>query len=523
MNVDTVKENLHVHKLMANKKEIVLVEGDMIVPDSKPDILNTICTSGVVCIYKKDVLDGKLRLDGNINTYIMYLSEDSQDKIRGINTSLDFSENIAIANCLEGMNSEVVTNLKSIEAKVINGRKISIKATVEFNIKIYENEQVEIINDIQNAEGIQFLKENLNVNSLVGTGETKIYAKDTVSIDSVDNLAEILKVNVDICNQDIKTSYNKILTKAEAEVKIMYLTEDSRINTIKSNIPVVGFIDINGVNEENICDVKYEIKNIVIKPNSTEEHSIYIEIEFSVLATVYENKEINLIQDLYSPCENLDFNKKQVSIITQKNSNREQKQVREKVRLEGIDNQNLLDVDIIPMITNQNSLNSRIIFEGELQLRFIFVDASSQVDIKIAKIPFEHIIDNVKNGENIDADLAIEVMNQDFIVQDGGNITSNIDMAVETNLHRNTNLNILDEIQTNGERDEQDYNIIMYIVKKDDTLWKIAKQFGSTVDDIARVNGIEDINKILVGQKIFIPRYVKTGGSRVDTPMVNYA
>ena len=25
----------------------------MIVPDSKPDILNTICTSGVVSIYKK--------------------------------------------------------------------------------------------------------------------------------------------------------------------------------------------------------------------------------------------------------------------------------------------------------------------------------------------------------------------------------------------------------------------------------------------------------------------------------------
>ena len=25
-------------------------------PDSKPDILSTICTSGVVCIYKKDII-----------------------------------------------------------------------------------------------------------------------------------------------------------------------------------------------------------------------------------------------------------------------------------------------------------------------------------------------------------------------------------------------------------------------------------------------------------------------------------
>ena len=523
MNVDTVKESLRLNKLIANRKEIVLVEGDVIVPDSKPDILNTICTSGVVCIYKKDILDGKIRLDGNINTYIMYLSEDSQDKIRGINTSLDFSENIMITNCLEGMNSEVITNLKSIEAKVINGRKISIKATIEFNIKIYDNEEVEIINGIQNAEEIQFLKENLYVNTLVGTGETKIYAKDTVTIDGVDNLAEILKVKVQICNEDIKTSYNKILTKSEAEVKIMYLTEDNRINTVKTNIPVVGFIDINGVNEENICDVNYEVKNVVIKPNSVEEHSIYIEIEFAVSAIVYESREINLIQDLYSPCENLEFNKKQVTIITQKNNNREQKQVREKIRLEGIDNHNLLDVDIVPIITNQNNLNSRIIFDGELQLKFIWEDANSQVDIKIAKIPFEHVIDNLENGENMDGDLTVEVINQDFIVQDGGNITSNIDMVVETNLHRNTKLNLLDEVQTTGERDEQDYNVIMYIVKKDDTLWKIAKQFGSTVDDIARVNGIEDVNKVLVGQKLFIPRYVKTGGNRIDASMINYA
>ena len=49
----------------------------------------------------------------------------------------------------------------------------------------------------------------------------------------------------------------------------------------------------------------------------------------------------------------------------------------------------------------------------------------------------------------------------------------------------------------------------MYIVKKGDTLWNIAKSFGTTMDDIVRSNGIEDPNKLVVGQKLFIPRYVK--------------
>lgn len=366
------------------------------------------------------------------------------------------------------------------------------------------------------------LKEDLKVNSLVGMGETKIYAKDTISIDNVDNLAEILKSNICICDKDVKVSYNKILTKAEAEVKIMYLTEDNRINSVTAKVPIVGFIDIPNVTEENVCDVNYEIRNIIIKPNSIEEHSIYIEMEIGVMAIVYEEKQINLIQDLYSPCENLEFNKKKITTIMGKQNVQEMKQIREKVELEGIENKNIIDVDVTPIIQKENRLNSKIVFEGELELRFILSNNDLQMDTRTAKIPFEYTLDNVDDSENVNTNMDIEVANQDFIVQDGGAVTSNVDMMMNTNYYRNTNLNIMDEIQTNGEREEQDYNIIMYIVKKDDTLWKIAKRYGSTVEDIARANGIEDENKIYIGQKLFIPRYAKTGVSSQETPMSNY-
>ena len=154
MVLETVNENLCVNKLIAAKKDIIMVEGDMIVPDSKPDILNTICTSGVVCVYKKEVLDEKIRMDGNINTYIMYLADDTQSKVRGINTSLDFSEMIQVPNAKEGMDAIIQAKLKTIECKVINGRKIGIKATLEMDIKVYAKEEVEIVNNIPNAEGI---------------------------------------------------------------------------------------------------------------------------------------------------------------------------------------------------------------------------------------------------------------------------------------------------------------------------------------------------------------------------------
>ena len=507
--IEAQRENLSINKLIAEKREIIFAEGDMIVPDSKPDILNTICTSGVVSVYKKEAQEGKVRMDGAINTYIMYMPDGTDDTVRGINTTIDFSENINVSNCIDGMNVISDVNVKSIEAKVINGRKVGIKATLEVNLKIYLNEDVEIINEIQNENDVQILKEDLMLNSLVGQGETKIYAKDNIQIDNMDNLAEILKAQVCLVDKDVKISYNKVLTKSEAEIKIMYLTEDNRINTINYKIPVVGFIDVQNVTEENICDVQYEIRNIIIKPNSQEEHSIYVEIEIEVVCCVFEEKQINLIQDMYSTSQNLNFEKKQIITMTNKQNITDIKQIREKVTLNDVDGLNLIDVDVVPTIINENKINSKILYEAELNLKFVFQDSRTQIIIKDAKIPFDYTVENLQNGESLNTNCNMEVKNQDFIIKDGGDINCNIDLQVDTNMYRTANLNMIDSIEERGEREEQDYSIVIYIVKKGDTLWNIAKEFGSTVDGIARVNGIEDRNLIMPGQKLYIPKFEK--------------
>ena len=507
--INIAKENLCINKLVAEKKDIIFVEGDMIVPDSKPDILNQISTSGVVCIYKKDLQEGKIRLDGNINTYIMYLPDGVSETVRGLNTSLDFSEVIELQNVTQDMQVTLTNKIKSIECKVINGRKIGIKAAVEINIKVFKNEEIEIVNDIQDSSDIQMLKENLMVNSLVGSGLTKIYAKDTIQIDSIDMLAEILSTNLNIIDKDIKISYNKILTKAEAEIKLLYLTEDNRIKQITYKIPTVGFIDIANVNENNICDVNYEIKNIIIKPNSQEEHSIYVEIEIEVKCNVYEEKQINLIQDLYSPSQILDLKKKQVMTITNKTKRKETKKITEKISLNNIEDMSLIDVTVAAQFLKEEKINSKILYEGELELKFMFLSKDMKIQMENAKIPFDYVIDEIQNGELLNVTNDIEIQTQDFIIQANSEITVNVGLVINTDLYQTANLNLIDEIEEVGARDEQDYSLIIYIVKKDDSLWKIAKKFGSTASDISRVNGIAEDNIIYPGQKLFIPKFTK--------------
>jgi len=44
-----------------------------------------------------------------------------------------------------------------------------------------------------------------------------------------------------------------------------------------------------------------------------------------------------------------------------------------------------------------------------------------------------------------------------------------------------------------------------HVVKPGETLWRIAKQHGSSVSAIAKANGIRDVTKIAVGQRLLVP------------------
>ena len=81
-------------------------------------------------------------------------------------------------------------------------------------------------------------------------------------------------------------------------------------------------------------------------------------------------------------------------------------------------------------------------------------------------------------------------------------------MNFETLTYRNVEIPAINNITEEIEDDLEDYSVIIYVVKDGDTLWKIAKKHGSTVDDIVRVNGIENPDKINIGEKIYIPKYV---------------
>ena len=506
MNLELKKENLNVNKIVAEKTNVIYVEGDIIVPDVKPDILNTICTEGNVCINKKEVLDGRVRLDGEVKIWITYLAESNDGNVRGISSNINFTENMNCESCKAGMNLHVEPVLKSIECKVLNGRKINVKAGIEMKVKVFSNDEISLVREVNNLSNVQMLNKNISINSLIGIGSTVVSSKENVNIDNGINLAEILSTSVKIVDKDIKISYNKVLAKADAEVTIMYLTDENRVQSVNSRIPVMGFIDMPNISEENICDLNYVMKNISVTQN--DEHSVYVELEIDISCKAYKNSEVNIIEDLYSPSTQMQISGRNVTTMSNLMRVDSVHSMRENIELRELENNHIIDVKIRTEINKTNILNGKINYQGEVEFNFVYGSSSNvAINTKIVKLPLEHTVDMNNINSNTNISTEIDIANKDFIIKENS-IAVNIDFKFCIKTAQYLNMNIIENIETVDAENQNNTSLIVYFVKSGDTLWNLAKKFRSTISDIQMANGLQDADKLNVGQKLFIPRYV---------------
>ena len=153
-------------------------------------------------------------------------------------------------------------------------------------------------------------------------------------------------------------------------------------------------------------------------------------------------------------------------------------------------------------------MNGKILYSGELSIEFLY-EVSNGMEAKRINLPFnfEAQSDLIEANNNVDTDLTVEQDN--FVIVSDGNVEANITMQFNIGISKTEKISIIDDLEVKECRQNNIYSMIIYFVKPGDTLWKIAKKFRSTVEDIARVNGIEDENKIYVGQQLYIPKYIK--------------
>lgn len=483
-------EKLKINKKVVEQTKTIHVTNDIIVPDIKPDIISIVTTNGVPYIYKQENEKNRVKVDGNIDSYIVYLSVDGDT--RSIQTTLNFNDILENNDIKENSYVRYKIELETLNARVLNERKITLSATISINYTISEIQEIEIKDDfLRDIPELQKQEESLKIKSLVGINTAKASIKEDINIDNLDEIAEILKVDVEITKSEEKISYNKVLAKGEFNIDIVYMTEDSRIGNVKNMFPIMSFVDIENIKEEDITVFEYNIKNMLIKLNNKDNHSITIQIDFEIYCEVYEEKEMVILKDAYSLIKDLDILYKALDVEENK---------AEEDYIEIVDSVKIEDIKRIVSVEKRKISilkKDRFNIEGEVNL-VLYYETTDRLGLscKEIKLPF---VTKSKIQENCIFELNNIEMNLN-----NENVNFSIKILIRSNFNTNNSINVIDDIKVKNDIACDDYGVVVYVVKKNDTIWKIGKTFKVTVDSLKKVNDIEDVQKINPGDKLYI-------------------
>lgn len=305
------KQKIKINRKVISKEKEFEVKSDIIVPDIKPDIIAINSTNANTYIYKEEISRGKLRVDGNIDGYVLYLSETGEN--RSLEITLDFSEFIEDDNLSETQKVKTKVELKNVETKILNERKICVVASLKVEVEFYEISDLEFISNIA-EENIQVQSKNFKIKKIIGESSSKATLKETVECVNQAGITEIVKVDFALSNVENKTSFNKVLSKADFNLNITYQTEENKEENIIATFPVTSFIDMENVKEDYICESNYLLRNMLFKIDSVVNNKITFQVDFSVNLEVYEEEEISIIQDMYSLEKDIEVKLKEIEM-----------------------------------------------------------------------------------------------------------------------------------------------------------------------------------------------------------------
>lgn len=480
-------EKINIYRKKISKIQEIELKQDLIVPDSKQDIF-TILDGNFYCYFSKvDILNGKVKVNGNVDSYISYIS--SGEETVGLQTTFSFEDGFENDSIVEQMTMQYNIEVSKQEIKIINERKISIGITLKINYEVFGTDSIEIFNDFEKIEDVQINSRKINMKSLIGINSNVASLKEEIKKENSDIVVDILKVDTNIVNNEVKISYNKVLTKADFKVNILYLTQDGRVGRTEGSFPIMSFIDLEDIKEENSCSTDYQIRNILLNINNGEDNSINIQVEYEVVCKAFEDKEQEIVSDLYSLKYDTEFTSKELEILDASSSdNVEKVDISERIEIENI--QNVIDVFGKSKVIKNN--------EGELELK-VYYEAQNKIglNIKTVNIPFIY-----KTNSN---EIETEIQNLEF---DLNNITLfvNGNIIIKQANKKSSTIKIVQDVVTKPYDLKNEFGMVVYIVKKNDCLWDISKKFKVKQENIIKANDLEEPYNLKYGEKIYIAR-----------------
>ena len=518
--MELIKKNIHMNKLKCKSTLQLTLDDDFNVPDIKPDIDQIITEQGEVKINDIRAMNGKLLVKGALVFNVLYLSDGDQKPVQNIKGEIPFDEVINMDITCADDNPTVKWELEDLTTGLINSRKLSVRAIVGLYVSVEELYDEETAVDVDGPEDVQYINKKIEVTDVAINKKDTFRIKDEIVLPAnKGNISSLLYQDIGLSNVEIRLLDDRFTIKGEIPVFVLYVSEDEEnpMEYYETEIPFSGTTPCNGCNEDMVEDITVGIisKSMEVKPDSDgEERVLDLEVILELGIKVYEMQEPEILCDVYCPSMEVTpviQNASYENLVIKNNS-----KYRVSDRIMVPENQpkilQICHANGVIKLDDITSEDTELMVEGVIEVNILYISEDDSRPMNSIKgvIPFSQIIElkGMKAGSNYEIKPTVDQLS--VMMLDGEEIEVKATVNLNTIVFDMISEPIITDIEVaeiDMEKLQSMPGIIGYVVKKGDTLWKIAKKYYTTVDNIMTINNMED-DRIKEGDKLIIMKKV---------------
>lgn len=521
----------------------IFLEEDVLVPDVKPDLANILTMDGKIKLSEKVIHIGQadnnsVKITGDLILSTLYIPEtaSSGESMIPIESRIPFKIETEM-NTVAHSDLAIAPVLESIDYTVVNERKFKIKAAITLGLREYSNVDIEIFEGIRDEE-VQMLKEKINLTDVALRKTEAMELKEELPLkDTLPEIQKILKYDVNVVENHKQITKEKAVINASVYCNVMYLGNDSSVQeasaeedsgTKDTAVPVLyqgkteftQFIRLDG--DDNPAGqnpagsrVNFTISslNLTAKEDGNGKKNIFdLGLNVDTSLELYKNLEKEVVTDVYHHLKDIQFDTDEIGLMSLRGSGVAEISVREIVNIP----EKFGNVEKIVYISGSVSEKSSVIDQGKniiegivsIDLIGVAGDEKQTPHSFRQEIPFRSAMEIPGISPEMSANNDIMLKELWFDKINNRQIEVNAGILVNTTVSNTEKHQLVKNItfleQENPQERPANPGIILYITRDGDTIWKIAKKYRTTINEIRKINDLEPGKEIKQGMKLLI-------------------
>lgn len=507
--MELMKETVRLSQTLYKGEARVMAEGDVVVPDIKPDILKLLQVDAVSYITNVETLDGVLNIEGCVDMTILYIPDREGERIRSIGASFEFSHREESKKIIGDIAAEVVSNVIKVDFSAVNSRKVKVKATVNLDYEACGVRETEIPFEVSGNAEVK--REAIKLRSITDISTHRFNIKENLEIPNAQgSVNEILKTDVRISDTDYKPVTGKVVVKGEASICVLYTNEQMDIEFTEAEIPFTEVLDSEDVNEETICDIEYcvcGIESRIEEDSDGDRRIIALDIAAQAQLKAEEEISFDMISDCYIPGARTVTEAEDIEIEEIAASPSMQNTIREVIEFDSKNPKvsEVYNVITRPLVQQVKLQRGKLLCEGKISAYILYLSESSDNPVYSMKkdIPFSYMMECDIPTDGKEAQLKADIRHTSYNLNAAGELELRCILSLSSNIIQKRKIKVIKSIEGGNEGYEKN-GIVIYFVQNGDTLWDIAKRYSVKCGSIKEFNKLEK-EDLSVGKRLFIP------------------